>query len=100
MFLINPGIPGKGNFSKQASIIDINMGCPIKKIVNGNDGCSLMKNPELAMEIVTAVKEAVNVPVTCKFRLDWSQYSTGICTCQYILCIFIHYLSVFYEYYA
>lgn len=58
---------------KKASIIDINMGCPIKKIVNGNDGCSLMKNPELAKDIVTAVKESVKIPVTCKFRLGWSQ---------------------------
>ena len=57
----------------KASIIDINMGCPIKKIVNGNDGCSLMKNPELARDIVLAVKEAVKIPVTCKFRLGWSQ---------------------------
>ena len=57
----------------KADIIDINMGCPINKIVKGNDGCSLMKNPELARDIVTAVKEAVNIPVTCKFRLGWSQ---------------------------
>ena len=56
----------------KATIIDINMGCPIKKIVNGNDGCSLMKNPQLAKDIVIAVKEAVNIPVTCKFRLGWS----------------------------
>ena len=56
----------------RATIIDINMGCPIKKIVNGNDGCSLMKNPQLAKDIVIAVKEAVNIPVTCKFRLGWS----------------------------
>ena len=58
---------------EKASIIDINMGCPIKKIVNGNDGCSLMKNPELARDIVIAVKETVKLPVTCKFRLGWSQ---------------------------
>lgn len=57
----------------KATIIDINMGCPIKKIVNGNDGCSLMKNPELARDIVLAVKETVKIPVTCKFRLGWSQ---------------------------
>ena len=57
----------------KASIIDINMGCPINKIVKGQDGCSLMKNPELARDIVIAVKEAVNIPVTCKFRLGWSQ---------------------------
>ncbi len=58
---------------QKASIIDINMGCPINKIVKGNDGCSLMKNPELAKDIVLAVKEAVNIPITCKFRLGWSQ---------------------------
>ena len=56
----------------KAAIIDINMGCPIKKIVNGNDGCSLMRNPMLAKDIVVAVKEAVKIPVTCKFRLGWS----------------------------
>lgn len=58
---------------EKASIIDINMGCPIKKIVNGNDGCSLMRNPKLASDIVVAVKETVKIPVTCKFRLGWSQ---------------------------
>ena len=57
----------------KASIIDINMGCPINKIVKGNDGCALMKNPELARDIVVAVKEAVKIPVTCKFRLGWGQ---------------------------
>lgn len=57
----------------KASIIDINMGCPINKIVKGNDGCSLMRTPELARDIVIAVKEAVNIPVTCKFRLGWGQ---------------------------
>lgn len=57
----------------KTDIIDINMGCPINKIVKGNDGCSLMKNPKLARDIVIAVKEAVNIPVTCKFRLGWSQ---------------------------
>ena len=59
----------------KASIIDINMGCPINKIVKGNDGCSLMKNPKLAQDIVIAVKETVDIPVTCKFRLGWSQSS-------------------------
>jgi tRNA-dihydrouridine synthase B len=59
----------------RADIIDINMGCPINKIVKGNDGCSLMNNPELAKDIVIAVKETVKVPVTCKFRLGWSQES-------------------------
>lgn len=57
----------------KASIIDINMGCPINKIVKGNDGCALMKTPELARDIVLAVKDAVKIPVTCKFRFGWGQ---------------------------
>ena len=56
----------------KATIIDINMGCPIHKIVKGHDGSALMNTPELAQDIVRAVKEAVKVPVTCKFRLGWS----------------------------
>jgi len=61
----------------KASLIDINMGCPVKKIVNGSDGCALMKTPELAQDIVRAVKEAVSVPVSCKFRLGWSHESAN-----------------------
>lgn len=53
-------------------IIDINMGCPAPKIVNGGAGSSLMKNPKLAGEIVKAVSESVPVPVTVKFRKGWN----------------------------
>lgn len=56
---------------KRASIIDINMGCPVGKIVKGSDGCALMRNPNLASDIIKAVKDEVNLPVTCKFRLGW-----------------------------
>lgn len=59
----------------KATIIDINMGCPIHKIVKGHDGSALMNTPELAQDIVRAVKDAVKIPVTCKFRLGWSQES-------------------------
>lgn len=55
----------------RATIIDINMGCPVNKIVNGSDGCALMRDSYLASDIVKAVKDAVDVPVTCKFRLGW-----------------------------
>ena len=48
--------------------IDINMGCPVPKIFNNGEGSALMGNPALAAEIVTAMKKAVNVPVTVKFR--------------------------------
>lgn len=51
-----------------AALIDINMGCPVKKIVSNGEGSALMRTPELAAEIVSAVKRAVNVPVTVKFR--------------------------------
>lgn len=54
-----------------ADILDINMGCPVGKIAKAGDGCGLMKTPELAAEIVTAVVRAVKAPVTVKFRKGW-----------------------------
>lgn len=53
-------------------IFDINMGCPVKKVVNGNDGSALMRTPELAQELVRAAKSAINKPVSVKFRLGYS----------------------------
>lgn len=53
--------------------LDINMGCPARKIVTKGDGSALMKTPELACEIVSAVNEAVSSPVTVKFRRGWSE---------------------------
>ncbi len=61
-------------------IIDINMGCPAPKIVNNGDGSALMKSPELAARIVAAVKQAVDVPVTVKFRLGWDITSINCIT--------------------
>ncbi len=52
-------------------ILDINMGCPVGKIVKSGDGSALMRSPELAGRIVEAVKKAVSVPVTVKFRKGW-----------------------------
>lgn len=54
-----------------ADILDINMGCPVGKIVKAWDGSALMQDPELAGEIVEAVAAAVPVPVTVKFRKGW-----------------------------
>ena len=51
--------------------LDINMGCPARKIVSKGDGSALMKDPELAAAIVSAVKGAVSHPVTAKFRRGW-----------------------------
>lgn len=56
-----------------ADIIDINMGCPVGKVAGHGDGCGLMKTPELAREIISAVCEAVSVPVTVKFRKGWDK---------------------------
>ena len=51
--------------------IDINMGCPVHKIVGNGEGSALMKNPELAADIVRAVRRAVSLPVTVKIRAGW-----------------------------
>lgn len=58
--------------------IDINMGCPMPKIANSGDGCGLMRTPELAGEIVAAVRKAVDVPVTVKCRLGWDKGSINV----------------------
>lgn len=54
-------------------IIDINMGCPVPKVAGNGAGSALMKNPELAAEIVRAAAEAVPVPVTAKIRKGWDE---------------------------
>ena len=58
--------------------LDINMGCPMPKIANSGDGCGLMRTPELAEDILRAVVEAVNVPVTVKCRLGWDKGSINV----------------------
>ena len=60
-----------------ADILDINMGCPVGKIVKSGDGSALMRTPELAAQIVEAVKKAVRVPVTVKFRKGWDNGSAN-----------------------
>ena len=55
-----------------ASMIDINCGCPVKKVVVSGDGSAMMKTPELACEIVQSIKEATKLPVSAKFRLGWT----------------------------
>lgn len=52
--------------------LDINMGCPARKIVSKGDGSALMKDPALAASIVSAVRRAVEHPVTVKFRRGWA----------------------------
>ena len=54
-----------------ADILDINMGCPVGKVVKNGDGSALMKTPELAGRIIESVVKAVDKPVTVKFRKGW-----------------------------
>lgn len=53
------------------TMIDLNMGCPVHKIISGGDGSALMRDPALAERIVRAVRDAVKIPVTVKIRLGW-----------------------------
>lgn len=55
------------------AFIDINMGCPARKVVSGGSGSALMKEPLLCGEIVSAVRRAVTVPVTVKMRSGWDE---------------------------
>jgi tRNA-dihydrouridine synthase B len=54
-----------------AQMIDINMGCPAKKVTNGYSGSALLKDPDHALSLIAAVVNAVKVPVTLKTRLGW-----------------------------
>lgn len=58
-----------------AKIIDINFGCPVKKVVGGNAGSALMKDEKLAAKILEKTVNAVNVPVTLKMRTGWDDES-------------------------
>ncbi|BAK66474.1 putative tRNA-dihydrouridine synthase [Sphingobium sp. SYK-6] len=61
----------KLNADRGAAIIDINMGCPVKKVVNGDAGSALMRDLPLAASLIRATVEAVDVPVTVKMRMGW-----------------------------
>jgi tRNA-dihydrouridine synthase B len=65
----------KLNEDRGAAIIDINMGCPVKKVVNGDAGSALMRQIPLATAIIEATVKAVKVPVTLKMRMGWDHGS-------------------------
>lgn len=65
----------KLNEDRGADIIDINFGCPVKKVVNGYAGSSLMRDEPLAAAILEAVAKAVTIPVTMKMRMGWDHGS-------------------------
>lgn len=56
-----------------ADMIDINMGCPARKVIKGLAGSALMKQPDLALSIIESVVNAVDVPVSLKMRLGWDE---------------------------
>ena len=63
----------KLNEDRGAAIIDINMGCPVKKVVNGHAGSALMREEKKAREIIEAVVQSVSLPVTLKMRTGWDE---------------------------
>ncbi|WP_166037640.1 tRNA dihydrouridine synthase DusB [Sphingosinicella sp. YJ22] len=63
------------NEDRGAAIIDINMGCPVKKVVNGDAGSALMRDLPLAASLIEATVKAVKVPVTVKMRMGWDHSS-------------------------
>lgn len=65
----------KLNEDRGAAIIDINMGCPVKKVVNGHAGSSLMRDLDHAGELIHATVNSVSLPVTLKMRLGWDDNS-------------------------
>jgi tRNA-dihydrouridine synthase B len=65
----------KLNADRGAAIIDINMGCPVKKVVNGDAGSALMRDLPLAARLIEATVKAVDVPVTVKMRMGWDHHS-------------------------
>src|SRR5690349_14850796 len=69
------GEAAKLNEQRGAAIIDINMGCPVKKVVNGDAGSALMRDLPLATAIIDATVKAVRVPVTLKMRMGWDHAS-------------------------
>ena len=63
----------KLNQDRGAAVVDINFGCPVKKVVNGHAGSSLMRDEALAGRILEALVRAVSIPVTLKMRLGWDE---------------------------
>lgn len=56
-----------------ADFIDLNMGCPVPKVVNNGEGSALMRTPQLAYEILAGMVDAVSIPVTLKMRTGWDE---------------------------
>jgi tRNA-dihydrouridine synthase B len=68
---VQMGEAAKFSADRGAAIIDINMGCPVRKVVNGEAGSALMRDVKLAAALIDATVKAVDVPVTVKMRMGW-----------------------------
>ena len=60
-----------------ADAVDVNMGCPVRKVAKGRAGCSLMRDPDQAAAIVRAMARAVSIPITVKMRAGWDERETN-----------------------
>ncbi len=60
-----------------ADVVDVNMGCPVPKVAKGMAGCRLMRDPERAAAIVSAMAGAVSIPVTVKIRSGWNEHEVN-----------------------
>jgi tRNA-dihydrouridine synthase B len=69
------GEAAKLSEERGAAIVDINMGCPVRKVTNGDAGSALMRDLPLAAQLIEAVVKAVKVPVTLKMRMGWCHSS-------------------------
>ena len=80
----------------QPELIDINMGCPVRKVVKSGSGAALMRQPVLAGKIIEAVVKAVGVPVTVKIRAGWTRSSVNAVELAKVIqesggkCIIVH----------
>lgn len=74
-YLLSTGTYKHAKNSRVPEFIDINMGCPVKKIVNSGDGSALMKSPELCGKIISACARESSVPITVKIRAGWDKSS-------------------------
>jgi len=61
--------------TRENAILDINMGCPVPKVVRNGEGAALMKNPELVFQVVKAAVDNAGKPVTIKIRSGWNEHS-------------------------
>ena len=75
--LLEAGVAG----GAKPSAIDLNFGCPVRKITANGEGSALMKSPKLIEQIVSRVSKAVKIPVTAKLRIGWDEASRNVVEC-------------------